>query len=85
MTEELEQAPTCRTCGITLFWARNERTGHWLPLELVPTAYRVGEGAAARTARAMEGPVFISHFLTCPDREKFSHRGRRRGEGRRLP
>jgi len=74
---DLEHTPACRQCGILLFWAKHALTGHWLPLELVPTAYRI----TATTAEPIKGPVYIAHAITCPG----PGGGRRRGRGRRLP
>lgn len=74
MVEPTEQPEGCRACGTRLTWARSSVTGNWLPLERTRHAYRVKDGIAEPADRAV--PIFISHFLTCRDPERF-RRGRR--------
>jgi len=69
----------CKGCGRPLVWATSP-TGAALPLERV-YAYRLepggADGAPPRASR-LDAPVLISHFLTCPDRDRFSGAARRR-------
>jgi len=82
---------TCRGCGSPIEWARTA-TGGRIPLsevmflaaevrtfglevpEQLPPAHRydVAEG------RAVKAPLgrFVSHFVVCPKRAKFSGKGR---------
>jgi len=83
VTEDLEHRPACQACGVRLTWLQHETTGHWLPLERV-AAYCIGEGTSPR-AMPIGAPIYVSHFLTCPDRRGLTRGGRRRGQGRRLP
>lgn len=71
-----DRRPVCKGCGREILWARSP-TGAWLPLE-VATAYTVRLGRHPEDAHAevVARPTYVSHFITCPDRDRWSGRGR---------
>lgn len=73
------------TCEATIIWARTE-AGKLLPLDAEPSdngnvrysPAAVGSGRAqvlgakaAAEARAAGEKLFLPHFVTCPDRDRF--------------
>jgi hypothetical protein len=74
----------CKGCGRALLWARSAN-GAWLPLEAV-RAYEVvalgppGPGQPPPDPRAtvLTRATYVSHFLTCPERQRFSGASRRK-------
>ena len=72
----------CQSCGRAIIWATSP-TGARLPLDARPvTVYGVApqEGYATPLAgkadRLDHSPVYISHFLTCPNAGQHSHQRR---------
>jgi hypothetical protein len=68
----------CKGCGRPIRWAVSP-TGADIPLEEVH-AYWVEPGVGGAKAQAVrsEAPVWISHFLTCTERDRFGGAGKRR-------
>jgi hypothetical protein len=71
----------CKGCGRPIRWAVSP-SGADLPLEEV-YAYWLEPGVAGARTRVVraDAPVWISHFLTCKDRGRFSGAERRRADG----
>lgn len=69
---------TCKGCGRPITWAVSP-AGADIPLEQV-YSYRVeaaGMSDPGRPPRVERGPsVWISHFLTCKERDRFSGKNR---------
>jgi hypothetical protein len=72
---------TCRSCGAALLWAITPK-GKRMPLDAAPVegglwfAYDVaGEKHCAPARAGAEGPLYTSHFATCPQADQ--HRRRR--------
>jgi hypothetical protein len=68
----------CKGCGRRIRWAVSP-TGADLPLEEV-YAYWLEPGIAGARPRAVrsEAPVWIPHFLTCKERDRFSGTSRQK-------
>jgi hypothetical protein len=73
----------CKGCGRALVWARGP-SGAWLPLEVAqaytvvaPEAHAPGMQPPDPRAELVARATYISHFLTCPDRQRFSGAGRK--------
>ena len=68
-------ANTCKGCGRKILWARTD-DGRAIPLDAVAPVYEVatvesaerGDTLVARRAT----DSFVSHFVTCPNRQQFS-------------
>ena len=71
---------TCRSCGAEILWARTV-AGKAIPLDAEPRpdgnvriapiggidAALVLTDPAERAAAQIEGPVYVTHFATCPN------------------
>jgi hypothetical protein len=70
---------TCKgpTCGETIYWVRNPKTGNRMPLSIaVPGGIAPSAGTPGDDSTRFSGKG-ISHYANCPDASTFSHRGRR--------
>ena len=71
----------CNGCGKQISWGRTIE-GKNIPLEMTPHVYEVTEvvtdekGRSTNLVRQLQAK-YISHFICCPDREKFSGKGKR--------
>ena len=66
--------PICKGCGVTIVWAE-DGTGKKHPLDPRPPIYirvRQDAGGDLIVRRAIEGEAMVSHFVTCPERDRFS-------------
>lgn len=77
---------SCRGCGKPIVWAVSQM-GKKLPLERIKTPiYRIGgdvfdpKGLATKLDPVMTGPLYISHFATCPQASQFSKPKKPKGE-----
>lgn len=69
-------ADFCKTCGKTIVWAISP-SGANIPLQPVP-GYLVEVGASGMPCAARtDAPVYISHFLTCPQASQHSKKGKK--------
>lgn len=76
MTRVASPTSTC-SCGATITWARNPRTGRSVPLVQV-TEYAIApEEKSGGTSNVVTGSRkgWISHFLTCPHRDRYTAHG----------
>lgn len=71
----------CRACGGSIFFAPTA-AGKSVPLDAEPAAngnYRICDDGIARVVKKDEAPsyssLFISHFATCPDAQRFRKKG----------
>ncbi len=75
------QLGLCRSCGAPILWARTKGKDKPIPLDPAPTldgnVYLLSDG----TAVYVPGPAtndarlrYISHFATCPDRDRWRKR-----------
>ena len=60
----------CKACGAPLIFAQSEDTGKTIPLDVrtFPTYMLVIHNGVATAKRS---PAYISHFVTCPQRDQF--------------
>ena len=73
----------CKSCGAPLLWART-RWGNTIPLDALPhpagnvRLHRDGTAEVLGPSGRLDakGPLYRSHYVSCPDAEK--HRRRRR-------
>ena len=70
---------TCKGCGAAIIWALNPSTGKRVPLDAKALVYETWDGkdgpeCAPTTADGSEKEHFVSHFLTCPKVNDFSHK-----------
>jgi hypothetical protein len=76
--EETQKAEKCRSCGADVIWALS-RNGKPMPFDAKPVTgiYYLIDGIhpeeklAVHATRPETGPLFRSHFATCPDAEKW--------------
>ena len=71
------QTTACRGCGRKVVFAVDEK-GHMQCLDAVSPTYEVreapaGSNAVPRCERSRSS--YVSHFVTCPERERFSKKG----------
>ncbi len=71
----------CKTCGRAIIWTKSP-TGALLPLDARPvTVYTLGWTTDTLSATPLQRepgaePMYVSHFLTCPQAAQHSHRGK---------
>lgn len=66
---------SCRSCGAAIFWTKSAKTGSAMPLDAQPVdagnIYLVDGLAHVKSGDAaeqmMQGPMYQSHFATCPN------------------
>ena len=73
-------SPRCRGCHALIRWAKSETTGKPIPIDPEP----VPAGNIVVTARGIAHflkkgeeptvPTYVSHFSTCPARDRFKKR-----------
>lgn len=65
----------CKGCGKSMVWGKL-LTGSWMPLDPVPPVYTIvpmkGQDGYSHPEAVRTMLAFVSHFVTCPDRDKFS-------------
>ncbi len=66
-------ATTCTSCGAPIVFAKSTETGKTIPLDVRnhPIYVLVIHDGEARAVRSQ---AYISHFVTCPQREQHSRR-----------
>lgn len=68
----------CRACARAIFWTTSP-AGATLPLDARPvqiyTITQTEKGPRAMKVELVAGPVYVSHFLTCPAAREFSRGG----------
>lgn len=60
---------TCRGCGKAILWGETQ-TGAKIPLDNTVPIYRL-EWQTNRMVAIREEKAFVSHFVTCPQRDRF--------------
>lgn len=85
----------CRSCGAEIIWAKVWVTDSPIPLDPEPVmggniAIREERGyvevASARQvaeAKKAKKPLYVSHFVTCPDQDKWKRKRRTGARERR--
>lgn len=66
---------TCRSCGATVYWIRNELTGKSSPFDPVETCGACN-GQGCKRCR-FEGRLQKSHFASCPQAAEWRKAKRR--------
>lgn len=83
----MTKTATCRSCGAPILWTATP-AGNSIPLDAEPRAdgnVRLGwvggvevaivlNDPAERAAGQIAGPMFVSHFATCPDADSWRKR-----------
>ena len=59
----------CKLCDKPLLFVPHADSGKTLPLERVQSVYLIVDGKATRQKA---GPLYVSHFETCPHAAAFS-------------
>lgn len=66
----------CKGCGREIFWGKSFQTGKLIPLEKCKHIYRSMDDPDGRNPDMVDHlkdeDLFISHFLTCPQRNQFT-------------
>ena len=75
-----ERAPgeprPCSACGRKILFKKGPN-GAWIPLELVRNVYtREGEDQCVPLAPPLGKELFVSHYVTCTNPERFRKRDR---------
>jgi len=66
MTTAADVIKKCASCGAPIIWALTER-GRRMPLDATPTTGAILlTSASSPVPTAKFGPVYTSHFATCP-------------------
>jgi hypothetical protein len=76
---------TCRSCNAPIIWARNNQTGASMILDADPVSngnivvyFNAPKPLATvlgrLDAQMHEGPLYVSHFSTCPDGKTWRRR-----------
>lgn len=81
MTEQAK----CRSCGALIIWARTE-AGSLIPLDFEAGKPKANMALIDGVAKAVKkgelfdpvfsGPLYLSHWASCPDREKWRQRAK---------
>ena len=66
----METSP-CRGCQKPIVWAEDEK-GQKIPLDPRPAVYAVKVLSNGKVACYRDKDFMVSHFVTCPERDKFS-------------
>ena len=77
----------CRGCGRPVVWVRallKDGSIGPIPLDPYPPVYQVSDGSDGKPAGARLPNAMVSHFATCPQRDKMSKQGGR-GPATRSP
>lgn len=83
---------SCRTCGASVIWVQTER-GHAMPVDAVPPLLggnvELLEQAQGDPIAKVHGATvfrpgwYVSHFSSCPDRDKHRKPKQLRPDGKR--
>ena len=66
----------CKSCSAIIIWAKNVESGKMVPLnKRLVAAYELLQDGAT-TSVVNKGPLYISHFITCPGAANFSKRNK---------
>ena len=74
--KQLERtSSSCQGCGAEIYWAIDAVSGATVPVEKRRTAtYEVTHLNRDNLPVVVKSTRYISHFVTCPDRARFSRR-----------
>ena len=62
----------CKGCNREIIWARNPATEKLVPLDAHPVPYYCIVDADPPEAIKSDELVYINHYLTCPQADKFN-------------
>ena len=72
-----ESIATCKSCGAAIFWAKSATTGKAMPINARPDPQGnisldlTGAAVVGKAGVDLPGPRYVSHFVTCPQHEKW--------------
>jgi hypothetical protein len=68
--------PVCKTCGREIIFKKNFITGNVGVVEKIRSVYEQSSDGLFLVPIDHEGPLYISHFVTCPDANLYSKKSK---------